>query len=217
MLVVFDEFQEVAKYSEKDFEKRLRKAIQGHQDISYFFSGSQKHILIDMFDSTKRAFYKMARGYPLAKIGMPHYIEWAQKLFRKKQVNLPEKIVSDIVSYCEFQPMYIQQFLFDLWRSSVVSEDLLDHVKKSILARQRNQFMVLWDLLTQNQRKALKLLVETGSQGIYTAAQLQRVGFNTGSVLHRALQALIEKEIIYKNNSYQFQDAMFKNWLAQML
>ncbi|MGD8666154.1 MAG: hypothetical protein PVI58_09180, partial [Desulfobacterales bacterium] len=61
-LVVFDEFQEVAKYSEEGFEKRLRKVIQGYQNISYIFSGSQKHILIEMFDSAKRAFYKMARS-----------------------------------------------------------------------------------------------------------------------------------------------------------
>jgi hypothetical protein len=56
LLVVFDEFQEVAGYSEAGFEKRLRSVVQGHRDISYFFSGSQKHMLVDMFDSAKRGF-----------------------------------------------------------------------------------------------------------------------------------------------------------------
>ena len=82
LFVVFDEFQECAKYSEQGFEKRLRKEIQGHRNISYIFSGSQKHILIQMFNSAKHAFYKMARSYPLQKIEIYHYIDWAKRLFK---------------------------------------------------------------------------------------------------------------------------------------
>ncbi len=217
LLVVFDEFQEVAKYSEQGFEKRLRKVIQGHRNIAYIFSGSQKHILIDMFDSTKRAFYKMARSYPLQKIDIRHYVDWAQKLFKKKSVNISEDIVTGIIERSDHQPVYVQQFLFDLWRSDTVGLDILDEIENAIITSQRNQFMVLWDLLTQNQKKALRLLAETEGKRIYAAEQLQRVGFNSGSVLQRALAALIEKEILYKNDTYQFQDVMLKKWVQSLL
>ncbi len=213
LLVVFDEFQEVAKYSEAGFEKRLRKVIQGHRNISYIFSGSQKHILIEMFDTAKRAFYKMARSYPLEKIEIRDYTVWAQKLFKKKNVNVDKEIIVDIVERCDYQPMYIQQFLFDLWRSDIVSSDVLEEIQKTIITRQKNQFIVLWDLLTQNQKKALRLLAETEGESIYAAEQLQRVGFNSGSVLQRALLSLVEKEILSKTATFQFQDAMLKKWV----
>jgi len=213
LLVVFDEFQEVAGYAEAGFEKRLRSVIQGHQNISYFFSGSQKHILIDMFDSAKRAFFKMARSYPLEKIDSRNYVNWAQSLFKQKQVDISERTIVDIVGYCEYQPMYIQQFLFDLWRSPAIDSEALENIKKTILISCKNQFMVLWDLLTQNQKKGLRLLAETGGEGIYGAEQLQKVGFNSGSVLHTALLSLEEKEIIHKNKTFKFQDAMFKKWV----
>ena len=216
LLVVFDEFQEVAKYSEAGFEKRLRKVIQGHRNISYIFSGSQKHILIEMFDTAKRAFYKMARSYPLEKIEIRDYTDWAQKLFKKKNVTVDEKIIIDIVERCDYQPMYIQQFLFDLWRSDIISLDVLEEIQKSIIARQKNQFIVLWDLLTQNQKKALRLLAETEGESIYAAEQLQRVGFNSGSVLQRALLSLVEKEILSKNARFQFQDVMLKKWVQSL-
>jgi hypothetical protein len=216
LLVVFDEFQEVAKYSEEGFEKRVRKVIQGHQDISYVFSGSQKHILIEMFHSAKRAFYKMARSYPLENIEMQYYIDWAQKLFKKKSVHVDREIIIDIVERCDYQPMYIQQFLFDLWRSDIVNMALLDEIQKWIMTSQKNQFIALWDLLTQNQKKALRLLAETGGEGIYAAEQLQRVGFNSGSVLQRALMSLVEKEILSKNGRFTFQDAMFKKWVQSL-
>jgi AAA+ ATPase superfamily predicted ATPase len=214
--VVFDEFQEVAKYSEEGFDRRLRKVIQGHRYISYIFSGSQKHILIEMFDSAKRAFYKMARSYALENIEMQHYVDWAQKLFKKKSVNVDQEIIIDIVERCDYQPMYIQQFLFDLWRSDTVNLAALDEIQKSIIISQKNQFIVLWDLLTQNQKKALWLLADTGGEGIYAAEQLQRVGFNSGSVLQRALMSLVEKEILSKNATYQFQDAMLKKWVQSL-
>ena len=216
LLVVFDEFQEVAKYSEAGFEKRLRKVIQGHRNISYIFSGSQKHILIEMFDTAKRAFYKMARSYPLEKIEIRDYTDWAQKLFKKKNVSVDEEIIVDIVERCDYQPMYIQQFLFDLWRSDSVSLKVLEEIQKSIIARQKNQFIVLWDLLTQNQKKALRLLAETEGESIYAAEQLQRVGFNSGSVLQRALLSLVEKEILSKNARFQFQDVMLKKWVQSL-
>ena len=216
LLVVFDEFQEVTKYSEEGFEKRLRKVIQGHRNISYIFSGSQKHILIEMFDSAKRAFYKMARSYPLENIEIQHYIDWAQKLFKKKRVNVDKDIITDIVERCDYQPMYIQQFLFDLWRSDSANLAALDKIQKSISSSQKDQFIVLWNLFTQNQKKALRLLVETGGEGIYAAEQLQRVGFNSGSVLQRALMSLVEKEILSKNGTFQFQDAMLKKWVQSL-
>ena len=216
LLVVFDEFQEVAKYSEEGFEKRLRKVIQGHRNISYIFLGSQKHILIEMFDSAKRAFYKMARSYPLQNIEIRHYADWAQKLFKKKNVNVAKGIITDIVERCDYQPVYIQQFLFDLWRSTTVSLDVLDEIEKSIITSQKNQFIVLWNLLTQNQKKALRLLAETGGESIYAAEQLQRVGFNSGSVLQRALMSLVEKEILSQNGMLQFQDAMLKKWVQSI-
>jgi AAA+ ATPase superfamily predicted ATPase len=216
LLVVFDEFQEVAKYSEEGFEKRLRKVIQGHRNISYIFSGSQKHILMEMFDSAKRAFYKMARSYPLEKIEIRHYVDWAQNLFKKKNVTIAEGLITDIVERCDYQPVYIQQFLFDLWRSATVSSDVLDEIQKSVMTRQKNQFIVLWDLLTLNQKKTLRLLAETGGMGIYAAEQLQRVGFNSGSVLQRALVSLVKKEILSKNDTFQFQDAMLKKWVRSL-
>ena len=216
LFVVFDEFQECAKYSEQGFEKRLRKEIQGHRNISYIFSGSQKHILIQMFDSAKHAFYKMARSYPLQKIEIYHYIDWAKTLFNKRNITLDEKIIANVVERCDYQPMYIQQFLFDLWRSDIINLAVVEDIEKSIITSLKNQFIVLWSLLTLNQKKALRLVAESGGKGIYTAGLLQRVGFNSGSVLQRALSALIEKEVVSKNDIYQFQDAMLKKWIQRL-
>jgi hypothetical protein len=96
--VLFEELlNSTSLYSEQGFEKRLRKEIQGQRNISYIFSGSQKHILIQMFDSAKHAFYKMARSYPLQKIEIYHYIDWAYQFQDAMLRNLFDKYKSRVI------------------------------------------------------------------------------------------------------------------------
>ena len=129
---------------------------------------------------------------------------------------LDEEIVVNIVERCDYQPMYIQQFLFDLWRSDTIDSAIIEDIEKSIVSSQKNQFIVLWNLLTQNQKKALRLVAETGGEGIYTAEMFQQAGFNSGSVLQRALSSLMEKEILSRDVTYQFQDAMLKKGIQRL-
>ena len=220
LLVVFDEFQEIDTYAEKrekGFEKRLRSHIQGHSNIAYLFSGSQKHILAQMFNASDRAFYQMAVSYPLKPIAVEHYIKWAGDIFTKngKAGLLPDGIIRDIVARCDFQPMYIQQFLFELWRLETIGAGTIGHIERNILKSRENEFMILWDSLTVNQRKALRLLAETDGEHMYYSEVLQTFGLKSGSLLKRALTSLLTREIVTRNRTYHIQDAMFRKWIQR--
>jgi AAA+ ATPase superfamily predicted ATPase len=220
LLVIFDEFQEIDTYaekSEKGFEKRLRSHIQGHTNIAYLFSGSQKHILTQMFNASDRAFYQMATSYPLKPIAVEHYIKWASAIFlRNRKTDLPDAIIREIVERCDFQPMYIQQFLFELWRFETIGAETIGQIELEILKNRENEFIILWDSLTVNQRKALRLLAETGGENMYYANVLQKFGLKSGSLLKRALTSLLSREVITKNKTYHIQDAMFRKWIQHL-
>jgi AAA+ ATPase superfamily predicted ATPase len=215
LLLVFDEFQEIGRYTEDEFEKRLRSHIQKHSNISYIFSGSQTHLLARMFNTSDRAFYQMAVSFPLKSISMADYIEWASTLFKKRGVDLDKEVIQDIVERCDFQPMYIQQFLFELYRLEAFEGEIIDPIELKILERRENEFMILWDSLTINQRKVMRLLAETGGENMYYAEALQRVGLKSGSMVKRAINSLLLKEIVAKNKVYHIQDAMLKKWVSR--
>ena len=60
LLVIFDEFQDLALLSgSAQVEAALRSTIQHHK-ASYLFIGSRRKLLRDMFESPKRAFYRGA-------------------------------------------------------------------------------------------------------------------------------------------------------------
>ncbi len=219
LMVVFDEFQEIARYRQEGFEKRLRAIIQQHENISYFFCGSQRHILTEIFINKNRAFYKLAQSYPLAKIMTDQYVPWAQKLFLKTGSKIEAQLLEEIVARCENHPMYVQQFFFFLWEEKAreLSIDTVDGIERRILQSSQNEFLNLWDSLTLNQKKTLKLIILTGGREMFYANALQAVDLNAGSQVTRSLEKLVGDDIVLKNNDYKIQDVMFKKWMQAFL
>ncbi len=219
LMVVFDEFQEIANYKQQGFEKRLRAIIQQHENISYFFCGSQRHMLTEIFTNQNRAFYKLAQSYPLIKIQTDKYVPWAQKLFSKAGKKIPAELVEEIVFRCENHPMYVQQFLFYLWEEKVtkLSLDTVDEIELRILRNSHNEFLNLWDSLTLNQKKTLKLIILTAGREMFYARALQAVDLNAGSQVTRSLEKLVGADVVLKNDDYKIQDIMFKKWIQTFL
>ena len=219
LMVVFDEFQEIANYKQKGFEKRLRAIIQQHENISYLFCGSQRHILTEIFTNKNRAFYKLAQSYPLAKIQTDQYVPWAQKLFLKKGKRIEAQLVEEVIFRCENHPMYVQQFLFYLWEEKITEFSLesVDEIELRILQTSHNEFLNLWDSLTLNQKKTLKLILFTGGREMFYASALQAVDLNAGSQVTRSLEKLVGNDIVLKNGDYKIQDVMFKKWIQTFL
>ena len=213
MVVAFDEFQEVTSYGGDAFEKRLRKSIQRHNRISYIFAGSQRHLITEMFNDRKRAFYMLAASYPLGKIETIHYLEWVKGLYRKARREIEDKFIEDVVKRCENHPMYIQDFLFNLWAEEELSFEHLDKVERNLLEKRVPEYSYLWDSLTLNQRRALKLIAGTKGKNIFAAENLDRFGFRTASQVAAALASLEKMGILDKNKDWKIHDPFFKRWL----
>ena len=213
MVVAFDEFQEVAAYGGDAFEKRLRKSIQKHQRISYIFCGSQKHLITEMFHDRKRAFYRLAAGYPLEKIKPSHYVAWINRLYQKAKRKIDSKLIEDVVARCENHPMYVQEFFFQIWIEKKISFELLDKIERSIVKKRIPEYAYAWDSMTLNQRRALKLIAGTAGKNIFSAESLNRFGFRTASQVTAALTNLEKMGFLDRNKTWKIHDPFFKRWL----
>jgi uncharacterized protein len=220
LVIAFDEFQEVANYTEDGFEKRLRSFIQQHSNICYIFSGSQQHLITEMFNSNNRAFYKLAESFPLDKIETKHYIPWIQNLFGRKKVDLPDELIEEIAGRFQNHPMYIQNFLFHLWErpgKGGFSHETLNEVEDAIIEKRSLEHTVLWETLSINQKKTLKLILLNNGSNLFNADSLKSVNLKTGSLVTKALSSLMKKEVIVKNGRYLICDVIFKKWLQKTL
>jgi AAA+ ATPase superfamily predicted ATPase len=219
LVIAFDEFQEIAKYSQESFEKRLRSHIQSHDNICYIFSGSQQHIITEMFNSNNRAFYKQASSFPIHTIETKHYVTWIKKLFGKKKIKLNTAFIEEIITRFENHPMYIQYFMFFLWEAVTDKGpdiELIDRIENSIIDNKNLEYITLWESLTINQKKTLKLVLLNDGSNLYNADALKSVDLKSASMVTKALSSLKTKEIIVKNGKYIIQDVLFKKWLSKI-
>ena len=218
IVIAFDEFQEVAKYTNADlFEKQLRSCIQQHSNICYIFSGSQQHLLTAMFKSQKRAFYQQAASFPLKEIETKHYIFWMKKMFECGKFSIENNNLKQIVKQFQNHPMYIQLFCFFLWRElkqTPWNNGTISKIERSMIEQKYLEYQILWDNLSLNQKKTLKLVLLNDGQNLFFAEALISVNIKTASIVTRCLKSLSEKEILIKNGKYIIQDILLQKWLA---
>ena len=215
LVIAFDEFQEISKYGDLAFEKQLRKNIQNHHQVSYIFCGSQKHLLMEMFNDSKRAFYKQASSLPLKKIKKLEYIRWIAELASKAKKVIENKTVDYLVEKCDYHPMYIQEFLFHLWEYNSISMEKIDLIELKILSNRNAEFIAVWDVLTLNQKKTLKLLILSNGVSVYSVDNMAKVGLKSASMVKKSLEVLSKRELVNKNGNYFIQDIMLKKWIEK--
>lgn len=215
-VVAFDEFQEVSGFGSDKFEKELRKIIQHHGNISYIFAGSQRHIITSMFTNASRAFYQLAMRMPLNRIDTEDYIDWIQGLYGQAGKMIDAEIIRDIVTRCDNHPKYVQEFFYTLWPANKISHSQINKVEDSILEKRSVEFMNVWDSLTLNQKKVLKLIVSTAGTQLFSAENLTRFQLKTASQVSAAVKFLEKREIISKNGIYQIYDPVFQRWIKRL-
>ncbi|MBW2178054.1 MAG: ATP-binding protein [Deltaproteobacteria bacterium] len=217
-VVVFDEFQEINDYGDKTIEKRLRKVIQYHRNVCYVFMGSQRRMLEQMFTENSRALYNIAAPYPLSHIDTRHYRTWVKGLFRKYDKNPPaDEVIDGIVVACENHPLFVQQFFYFLWREPEITPQIVQNIEEKILERRFHEYANIWDKLTPNQKKTCALLYKFGGENIYQVKNFQQVGLKGSSQVKKAVEYLIDNEIVYRNGNYRFSDVMFKKWIMRLI
>ena len=217
IVIAFDEFQEVAGYGSDTFEKDLRKSIQHHDNVSYIFAGSQRHILTLMFNDTKRAFYQMAIHMPLDRISTVDYVDWVKDLYGQAGKTIDEMAIRDVVARCENHPKYVQEFFYTLWSARKIGTEAINAVENTIIEKRSVEFMNVWDSLSLNQKKALKLVAATGGAQLFSAANLDRFKLKTASQVVAAMKVLEQRELVSKNGEYRIFDPVFRKWVKRFV
>ena len=80
-IVAIDEFQQIGYYPEKNMEAVLRTYIQRCSNANFIFSGSERHLITEMFSEKARPFYNSADIMNLDVIPIDKYTEFAIGLF----------------------------------------------------------------------------------------------------------------------------------------
>jgi hypothetical protein len=223
IVLLIDEFQQIATYPEKTMEALLRTHIQQLKYTRFVFSGSNKHLLTNMFQDQSRPFYMSTQLLELRTIDETAYREFIVAQFAKGGRTLTEEVLDEIVRFSRLHTYYTQAVcnrLYSLGVRKIKLNDLREACSQ-ILKEQEGVFFQYRHLLTTQQWKLLEAIALEGR--VYnptSAAFIKKYDLGAASAVQRSLVALEQKEMIYrqqaeKGNYLLLYDVFLSRWLER--
>lgn len=224
VVIAFDEFQQINEYPEKNTEAILRTIIQPLTNIQFIFSGSSKHLLMDIFNNSKRPFFASTQAIQLGFIPSEKYSAYIQQHFESNKKNISADAIQFILTWTKRHTYYTQVVcnrVFSLEIKTITVTDV-QRACNQILTEQEVIFYQYRNLLTAGQWNILKAIAKEGK--VYQILEkkfIQKHSLSTTSSIQRSITSLLQKEMIYeeqeeKGSYYSIYDCFLSRWLEKI-
>lgn len=206
-VIAIDNFQIGELYSLKNFEDIILKSLFSYKKINIILSGT-KNIL--SFESDQIII--------LDKIPEEIYKNFIIKMFKNTGKTIESDLVYEILNWTRSDPFATQLVCSKTWEHSKkkINVDLITKIFQQILIEYEIIFTDIRHLLSEYQWKLLKSIASEGiAVQITSASFIKKYELNAPSSVKTGLSALIEKEMVYKeNNSYLVSNSILRHWLV---
>ena len=217
--VALDEFQQIQYYPDNKVEETLRSYIQHLQNTHFIFAGSQKHMMMDMFSSAKRAFFQSAQTMHIFAIPEDTYYAFSMQHFQAHQQELTQEAFHFLYTTLYAHTWYIQSVLNRLYETNVPHIDIqeVQNVIQNLVNENAYTYQNYCRLFTNNQLATLKAIaIEREVKEPNSKTFLAKHNLSAASTIRSAIKVLVEKEFIYEESGvYSVYDRFFSIWLSQ--
>ena len=217
--IAIDEFQQILSYPEDGVEAMIRSYIQFLPNVYFVFSGSQQHMMQEMFLSANRPFFQSSLVLSLPCIEEPVYREFANRLLSSQHRLINESTFSYIYQQSDSVTWYVQAILHGIYEheSSEITKSLVDEVIQELIEEQAMAYQNYCAWLTENQQM---LLLAIASESLVSSPLSQQFisthHLPATSSVKTALKALVDKQLVSKTpNGYLVSDRFFAKWLMR--
>lgn len=220
-LVAIDEFQQIARYPEKNVEAILRTHIQKCANTNFVFAGSQRHMMQNIFFSASRPFYQSASFLNLAPIDEESYRKFVHRHFENAGKSISDEVITRIYELFEGHTWYMQTLFNRLYeqtdKDTQATIDDANAVLHATVDAQQTIYQNMTAMLSERQKELLFAIGKEGRAREITSADfIGKHGLHSLSSVQSAAKQLLEKEFITKEgNTYQVYDRFFGLWIAQ--
>jgi len=218
VILFLDEFQVLGEViNNNSIEAVIREVAQKSTNVAYVFSGSNRHLMEQMFYDRKRPFYKLCDQIKLDRIHEKDYEQYiniaAKETWGK---TLDYSTLAMIFKLSELHSYYVNKLCSLLWQESKAptESDVLAAWHCFILENKSSVEREL-SLISLNQRKLLIFLANHDqTKELFSKNTTQQIDLTTSSV-QRAVEILIEKDYVYidVDKSYRVLDPLIKGVL----
>jgi len=217
---MFDEFQQISQYPEKNMEHILRSIIQSYPAIPFVFSGSSKHMLEPMFSAANRPFYQSAELMYLDEIPEIEYQYFILQKFEAGHKKISAESLTKILEWTRLHTFYVQHVCNLIFESDsrIIDDELIKQVFFNILTSFEPLYSGYRKLIPPQQYKLLLALAsENGTRQPTAGDFIKKYDLVSASSVTTSLKALSDKEMIIQNRGcWVVYDVFFSRWLERM-
>jgi AAA+ ATPase superfamily predicted ATPase len=223
-LIALDEFQQINSWHKDSYaiEAWIRSEVQHLKNLRFIFSGSQFHLLSEMFNSAKRPFYASTQSVSIGKILEKEYELFIKKHFKDRGLKISNEHIARILDWADGNT-YNTQLLCNRVFSKTekqASEEIIDESVLEIYAENKLSYLALNSSMSKHQWRLLAAIAQEGKVFQLTAKEfIKKYELGSSSSVLRALDFLIKRELVYKyltddgKSFYQIYDLVLMRWL----
>jgi hypothetical protein len=216
IVFAMDEFQQIATLTNHHtIEASIRHAVERSENVTYIFSGSNRHLLEQMFNDKTRPLYHLCELLRLDRIKADDLKSFIKQLSEEKWGSVfDDDCLSLIISLTERHTFYVNRLCRLLWKkeqkpSQEIIKSTWDHYIHS-------QQWIVDDLskLTANQRNIIKALAKQPTVEIYGEYIRKTTNIPISSI-GKAIQSLQKIDMLYcdEEGAYRVLDPAIRHFI----
>ena len=222
-VVCFDEFQQIANYPEKNVEALLRSFIQHMNNAHFIFSGSERHMLEEMFNSSAHPFFNSASYMSLGAIPEEKYVEFVCYHFEQYNKHIDPDLVQLIYSLAESNTYAMQRISHEVFDELLAGEtadrQTLTKAVNNIIEAEIPRYARLLSHVPERQQSLLFAIAKEGRvKKIMSGAFLRKYHLSSSSTVQNAIKHLMELDLVTQDDNKQFvvEDIFMRMYLNKI-
>ena len=199
----------------------LRAHVQRLHNTKFIFSGSERHLLDMMFNSSEKPFYLSSRSMDVGPIPETSYAEFASRMFRQAGKKLEEGGAETIYRMFDGFTFYLQEVMNEAFsqteKGETCTQEQLEAVVHHLVDSNTERCKDVLGQLTWIQRR---LLIAVALDGIvpdlFAEDFVFRNGLRTASSVQSAARSLRQKNLLTRSAAgYYLPDRYLSLWIRR--
>lgn len=221
-IVAIDEFQQIARYPEKNIEALLRTHIQRCKNTNFIFAGSIHHMMHDIFFKASRPFYQSVSVIKLGPIDPAEYVSFVSGFFTKAGISISEQEILSVYRLLDGHTWYMQTVFNELYavssKGDTIDAGAVSRAVRKVMMSYEEVYKAMMSTLAERQKEVLIAIArERNAKEITSGEFIKKHGLMSSSSVQSAVNQLIKKEIVMKQEEgYVIPDRFFALWINTM-
>jgi uncharacterized protein len=219
--LVFDEFQEILDL-DPNLPALMRAVFQTQPEVAHVYLGSKRSMMERLFNDANEPFWRSAKHVELGVISADAFAPFIRERFVGTGRTIEPATVEDVLKTTRGHPYATQELCYALWeetsRGGTARRPELDAAIIRVLRSENAHFTLIWDQASRVQRATLQALAREPLVSATGQDFRRRHGLPGGSSVQRALDALVEDELVIREaaGSYRVAEPFLGEWILRL-